>query len=79
MFAALTEFMPIATLDLRIDYLHAADPGRAVLCRARCYKLTRNVAFTRAVAYHDKEDDPIAAAAGTFMLGTKHGAKMTSG
>jgi uncharacterized protein (TIGR00369 family) len=74
-FTALTEWAPIATLDLRIDYLRAADAGRAVLCRARCYKLTRNVAFTRAVAYHDSEDDPIASAAGTFMLHTKPGGK----
>jgi uncharacterized protein (TIGR00369 family) len=72
-FTALTEWAPIATLDLRIDYLRAAEPNRDVLCRARCYKVTRNVAFTRAVAYHDTEDDPIAAAAGTFMLHTKPG------
>jgi uncharacterized protein (TIGR00369 family) len=72
-FTALTEWAPIATLDLRIDYMRAAEPNREVLCRARCYKVTRNVAFTRAVAYHDSEDDPIAAAAGTFMLHTKPG------
>lgn len=74
-FSALTQWAPIATLDLRIDYLRAAEAGRDVLCRARCYKLTRNVAFTRAVAYHDSEDDPIASSAGTFMLHTKTGAK----
>ena len=74
-FAALTEWAPIATLDLRIDYLRAADAGKDVMCRARCYKLTRNVAFTRAVAYHGTEDDPIASAVGTFMLHTKPGAK----
>jgi uncharacterized protein (TIGR00369 family) len=72
-FAALTEWSPIATLDLRIDYLRAADPGRDITCRATCYKLARNVAFTRAVAYHDDESDPIATSAGTFMLGTKPG------
>jgi uncharacterized protein (TIGR00369 family) len=74
-FAALAQWAPIATLDLRIDYLRAAEPDRDVLCRARCYKLTRNVAFTRAVAYHDSEDDPIASSAGTFMLHTKTGGK----
>jgi uncharacterized protein (TIGR00369 family) len=70
-FAALPEWAPIATLDLRIDYLRAGDPGRDVQCRAQCYKVTRNVAFTRAVAFHDDEADPIATSAGTFMLGTK--------
>ena len=33
----------------------------------------KNVAFTRAVAYHDNEDDPIAHSVGTFMLSTKVG------
>jgi uncharacterized protein (TIGR00369 family) len=72
-FAALTEWSPIATLDLRIDYLRGGDPGRDITCRATCYRLTRNVAFTRAVAYHDDESNPIATSAGTFMLGTKPG------
>ncbi len=73
-FAALTEWVPIATLDLRIDYLRAAEAGRDVMARATCYKTTRNVAFTRAVAYHDDPDDPIASSVGTFMLSTKTGA-----
>ena len=70
-FAALKEWGPIATLDLRIDYLRGGDPGKDVLCRATCYRTTRNVAFTRAVAYHDDENDAIATSMGTFMLGTK--------
>src|SRR5262249_2864208 len=65
--AALPEWAPIATLDLRIDSLTAATPGRDVTCRATCYKRTRNVAFTRAAAYHDDESDPIATSVGTFM------------
>ena len=73
-FAALTEWTQIATLDLRIDYLRAGDPGKAITARANCYRLTRNVAFTRAIAYHDDETDPIATSMGTFMLGTKTGA-----
>ncbi|MDB4958566.1 MAG: Thioesterase family protein [Myxococcales bacterium] len=72
-FAALTEWLPIATLDLRIDYLRAAEPGLDVTARATCYKLGKNVAFTRAVAYHDDPGDPIASSVGTFMLGTKPG------
>jgi uncharacterized protein (TIGR00369 family) len=72
-FAALTSLAPIATLDLRIDYLRPADAGRDVLAHATCYKVTRNVAFTRAIAYHDDEADPIASAVGTFMLATRPG------
>jgi len=72
-FAALTDMVPIATLDLRIDYLRPAEPERAVIAKATCYKMTRNVAFTRAVAYHDNPDDPIAHSVGTFMVSTKAG------
>ena len=72
-FAALVDFAPIATLDLRIDYLRPAEVGKAVIAKATCYKLAKNVAFTRAVAYHDDEDDPIAHSVGTFMLSTKVG------
>jgi uncharacterized protein (TIGR00369 family) len=72
-FAALRELVPIATLDLRIDYLRPAEADRTVFARARCYKMTKNVAFTRAVAYHDDEADPIAHAVGTFMVSTAGG------
>jgi uncharacterized protein (TIGR00369 family) len=74
-FATLEEMVPIATLDLRIDYLRPAEANRAVLARATCYKMTRNVAFTRAVAYHDNPDDPIAHSVGTFMVSTRGGPK----
>jgi len=59
----------IATIDLRIDYLRAAEPGRDIYGQARCYKATRNVAFVRAVAYDADVDDPFASCLATFMLG----------
>jgi uncharacterized protein (TIGR00369 family) len=67
-FMKLGEPMPIATLDLRIDYLRQGEPRRDVTCRCICYKVTRHVAFVRGIAYHDDENDPIAAAAGSFII-----------
>ena len=67
----LKEPMPFATLDLRIDYAKPAAPGKPVIAEAECYRITRSVAFTRAFAHQGDPKDPVAAAAGTFMLGTK--------
>ncbi|HEU4533403.1 MAG TPA: PaaI family thioesterase [Polyangiaceae bacterium] len=70
-FLKLLVFAPIATLDLRIDYLKPAAAGAAVRAKAYCYKTTRHVAFARALAYNDREDDPVASAAATFMIFSK--------
>ena len=67
----LREPKPFATLDLRIDYAKPAVPGKPVIAEAECYRITRSVAFTRAFAHQGDPRDPVAAAAGTFMLGTK--------
>ena len=42
-----------------------------MIAEAECYRITRSVAFTRAFAHQGDPKDPVAAAAGTFMLGTK--------
>jgi uncharacterized protein (TIGR00369 family) len=73
--AALDEPTTVATLDLRIDYMRPASPGRDVLATAHCYHVARSAAFVRAVAYEDSPDDPVAHASGVFMLDTKAGRK----
>lgn len=60
-------FQPHATLDLRVDYMRAAVPGRTVIGRGECYKLTRTIAFIRGVAHDGDPDDPVAHVAGTYM------------
>lgn len=59
---------PVATLDLRIDYLKPATPGQAVIGEAECYRATRSVAFIRGIAHHGDPADPIANCAASFML-----------
>lgn len=63
--------LPLATLDLRIDYLRPSLPGRAIHARVECFKATYNIAFARGVAYDEREDDPVAAMAATYMLRTR--------
>jgi uncharacterized protein (TIGR00369 family) len=62
---------PIATLDLRIDYLKPAAGRVDVLARAECVKVTKHVAFARMIAFHDDPDDPVALGSATYMIGTR--------
>lgn len=63
--------IPIATLDLRIDYLRPARAGRDIYARVDCYRTTHNVAFARGIAYDVDASDPVAAMAATYMLRTQ--------
>lgn len=60
----------IATLDLRVDYLRAVPADEDMYVTANCYKIGRNVGFSRGVIYTSDPSDPAAIANGTFMLGT---------
>jgi uncharacterized protein (TIGR00369 family) len=68
---AMREPTVVATIDIRIDYMRGAEPGRDVLAEAHCYKIGKNVAFVRAVAYEESTENPIAHAAAAFMLNTQ--------
>ncbi len=57
----------IATIDLRVDYLRAAQGGLALNCRAECYRMTPNIAFARASVWQDDPATPVASSVGTFM------------
>lgn len=59
---------PMATVDLRLDYLRPPLAGRNIRSRVECYRLTRRFGFTRGVAYNDDPSHPIAHASGIFII-----------
>ncbi|HEX8666929.1 MAG TPA: PaaI family thioesterase [Allosphingosinicella sp.] len=63
----LDRFRPQATLDMRVDYLRPATPGRRIVGRAECYGLTRSIAFARGLAHDGDAADPVAHVAATYM------------
>lgn len=64
-------FRPQVTLDLRVDYMRAATPGKTVIGRGECYRLTASMAFVRGTAHDGDFDDPVAHVAGTFIIITE--------
>jgi uncharacterized protein (TIGR00369 family) len=55
------------TMDLRLDYMHPAEPGRPIYVSAKVYRDTSNVIFCRGSAWQDDPENPIAHCVATFM------------
>lgn len=67
--ASIPENTPLATLDLRIDYLRPALAQQDIFGSVECYGLSDSIAFVRGMAYQNTFRKPIAHCTGTFMLG----------
>jgi uncharacterized protein (TIGR00369 family) len=55
------------TMDLRLDYMHPAEPGQPIYLSAKVYRNTSNVIFCRGSAWQDDKENPIAHCVATFM------------
>lgn len=55
------------TLDLRVDYVRAAEPNRSIFAFAEAYRVSRNVVFTRCIVHQGNIDEPVANCVATFM------------
>jgi uncharacterized protein (TIGR00369 family) len=63
----LGRFRHQATLDMRVDYLRPAEPGRTIVGRGECYRATRSIGFVRGLAHDGDPADPVAHVAATFI------------
>lgn len=57
-----------ATIDLRIDYMRAAEPQTTIVASAECFHMAGSVAFVRATANDGTSQTPVATATGTFAV-----------
>ena len=64
----LGRFRHQATLDMRVDYLRPAAPGKTIVGRGECYRTTKSIGFVRGLAHDGDAGDPVAHVSGTFMF-----------
>tara|TARA_R110002073_G_scaffold45053_2_gene124607 strand:+ start:16469 stop:16951 length:483 start_codon:yes stop_codon:yes gene_type:complete len=70
--AYLGDMRPIATIDLRVDFLAKPEAGEGVRGEVECYEVKGDVAYVRGVALGCSNDSVLASVSGCFAVGT-HG------
>jgi len=70
-FTALEEMKPIATINLRSDYISDAKIGDRVLCAAKCVKVRNDVAYVSGEIKTHDTSSLLATGSGAFMVGTR--------
>lgn len=69
-FSALRSLRPIATIDLRVDYLRAIPAGSGLRAVVECIGWTDSVAFVSGRAYAAGDEMPLATVTGSFAIDT---------
>ncbi len=55
------------TMDLRLDYMHPAEPEWPIFASGRVYRTTSSVIFCRGSAWQEDAENPIAHCVATFV------------
>jgi len=69
-FSALGSLRPIATIDLRVDFLRRIPSGTSLRAVVDCIGRTEMVAYVSGRGYADGSDEPVAIVAGAFAIDT---------
>lgn len=70
-FTALEEIKPIATINLRTDFVGAIAPGARAICSAECEAIKGDIAYVSGRLTMEAGGGLLATGAGAFMVGTK--------
>ncbi len=70
-FTALDQLKPIATINLRVDYIADAAPGERVVCAGECITIRDEVAYVSGDLKTQSTNKLIATGSGAFMVGTR--------
>ncbi|MDE0853414.1 MAG: PaaI family thioesterase [Nevskia sp.] len=70
-FGATRTLTPIATLDLRMNYLRPAPADRGLVADAHCLAVTGDVAFVHCQGHVEGSTELLATGDATFMCGTR--------
>lgn len=66
-FASLPGYELCPTLDLRMDYMKAAEAGVHLLAEAKVLRTSKNVVFTECMVYQEQDKALIARCSAAFM------------
>ena len=70
--SAIEKPLTSVSLSLRVDHIRRASPGRRLIAKAECFRVTKRIAFARGFAHDGDEDDPVVNATASFFY-TKEG------
>lgn len=69
-FSRIGDMRPIATIDLRVDFLAEVPVGEGVRAEVECYAIRGDVAYVKGVALAQSDRKLLASVSGSFAVGT---------
>lgn len=69
-FSRLGDMRPIATIDLRVDFIKEAPSGEGIYSEVECYAVQGDIAYVRGSGCTYSDRTLLATVAGSFAVGT---------
>ncbi|ARU58359.1 hypothetical protein OLMES_4362 [Oleiphilus messinensis] len=69
-FSRLGDMRPIATIDLRVDFIEEVPSGEGVFSEVECYAVQGDIAYVRGRACAFSDNTLLASVSGSFAVGT---------